>query len=180
MEGVDADGYAEITPELKNQMVDFIQERIIRNLEAIQVLLRTGGYDDICAGLYTYAVEEYGKILFLNDPEHIVNNKIRFRHKKVWRENRDYGFLAHGEKFARVLRDRDFPTFSKLLNEEGDYDPADYDPYDYHADLLADMKARMALFYADFKDKYSIEKPPLIDRHVLERAVNKFLDCMRK
>jgi hypothetical protein len=57
---------AEIKVELRDEMVSYIQNRIIRNVEAIKEFLQIPGYEDICAGLYTYAVEEYGKILFLN------------------------------------------------------------------------------------------------------------------
>lgn len=55
----------EIKIELRDEMVFGIQKRIIHNLEAIKQFLNFQSYDDICAGLYTYAVEEYGKILFL-------------------------------------------------------------------------------------------------------------------
>ena len=53
---------------LRDDMVCFIQKRIIHNLEATKrfLELEEEKYDDICAGIYTYAVEEYGKILFLN------------------------------------------------------------------------------------------------------------------
>jgi hypothetical protein len=66
---VDEDGMNQlaITPELRDEMVRFIKKRIIRNLEASKrfLELKDEDYNDICAGLHTYAVEEYGKMLFL-------------------------------------------------------------------------------------------------------------------
>lgn len=57
----------EIDVGLRDEMICFIQRRIIHNLEATKRFLELGeNYKDICGGIYTYAVEEYGKILFLN------------------------------------------------------------------------------------------------------------------
>ena len=55
----------EIEVELRDKMVSHIKNATIRNLEAIQKFLQIPGYEEICAGLYTYAVEEFGKILYL-------------------------------------------------------------------------------------------------------------------
>jgi len=55
----------EIEVELRDKMVSHIKNATIRNLEAIQKFLQIPGYEEICAGLYTYAVEEYGKLLYL-------------------------------------------------------------------------------------------------------------------
>jgi hypothetical protein len=52
---------------LRNEMVCSIRDRIIDNLQATKRFLELGEtYKEICAGIYTYAIEEYGKILFLN------------------------------------------------------------------------------------------------------------------
>ncbi len=37
----------------------------------------------------------------------------------------------------------------------------------------------MALFYADFRDENSILEPPMVDRPLLEKAVDDFLTRMR-
>ncbi len=46
-------------------------------------------------------------------------------------------------------------------------------------DVIADFKARMALFYADFNDEKTILEPPKVNRRLLEKAVNELLDFMR-
>jgi hypothetical protein len=58
---------------------------------------------------------------------------------------------------------------------EGDFEPNDFELDDFEVGLIADMQARMALFYADFKDQNSILDPPPVDRDVLEKAVDDFL-----
>ena len=61
---------------LRDEMRRFIQDRIIHNLEATKRLLELGeDYKDVCGGIYTYAVEEYGKILFLNNLNPTPENK---------------------------------------------------------------------------------------------------------
>jgi hypothetical protein len=169
----------EITSDLRDEMVRFIQKRIIRSLKATKQFLQLQDHDDICAGLYTYAVEEYGKILFLTSFPASTGNKIKFPYRAYKSSGKWYGFLAHDEKFSRILEDKDFPVSSKLLSK-GDFVPEDFVLGDFYMGLIADMKARMALFYADFKDENSILDPPLIDRSILEKAVNEFLEFMEK
>ena len=71
-----------------------IRKRIIHNLEATQrfLELKEKKYDDICAGVYTYAVEEYGKILFLSalNPTS-TNNQIPIQYT-----DEKEGFLNQG------------------------------------------------------------------------------------
>ena len=80
----DAKGYAteiaQISPDLRDKMILVIRDRIIRNLLAIKQLVVIGGYDDICGGLYTYVVEEYGKILFLKSLPVGNDGKIEFKY----------------------------------------------------------------------------------------------------
>jgi hypothetical protein len=90
---------------LRDEMRRFIQERIIHNLEATKRLLELGeDYKDICAGVYTYAVEEYGKILFLNNlnptPENNNKIKVRYTHDKK-------AFRDHNHKFNLALNDKE-------------------------------------------------------------------------
>jgi hypothetical protein len=64
-ENVKKKDIAEIDVELRDETVFYIQKAILRNLTAIRQFLKIPGYEYICAGLYTYAVEEFGKILYL-------------------------------------------------------------------------------------------------------------------
>jgi hypothetical protein len=44
----------------------------------------------------------------------------------------------------------------------------------FNRDLIADLEARKAVFFADFKDKNSIEMPPSVDRALLKLSINFF------
>jgi hypothetical protein len=164
-----------ITTALRDEMMSTIQMRIIHNLEAIKEFLKIQGYEDVCAGLYTYAIEEYGKILFLKSFSVSAANEITF----PYRRDGAKGFLNHHEKFPRALDDKQLPDSCKTLRE-GDFNADDYEPDDYITEITADFDARMALFYADFKDQDSILEPPPVDRPLLQNAVDDFLTFMRK
>jgi hypothetical protein len=166
-----------ITTALRDEMVSVIKNRIIHNLEAIKELLKVQGYEDVCAGLYTYALEEYGKILFLKDNKHILpadNAKIEFKYrsKKDKNDKKYYGFLAHDDKFSRMIDDNKLQNSCKVLSK-GDFVPNDVVLRDFVVGLIADFEARMALFFADFKDQNTILDLPPVDRGMLENRVFK-------
>jgi hypothetical protein len=89
-----------ITTALRDEMMSTIQMRIIHNLEAIEEFFKIPGYEDVCAGLYTYAIEEYSRILFLNSLPVSAANEITF----PYRPDGPKGFLNHREKFPSVKR----------------------------------------------------------------------------
>jgi hypothetical protein len=169
----------EIDVELRDKMVSHIYNAIIRNIEAIQKFLDIPGYEDICAGLYTYAVEEFGKILYLKSfcLSPAGSNKIKFPYKMKGGK-KGTGFLNHYKKFDLALDV--LPDTCRILRE-GDYISDDYVSDDYVTDLIADFEARKRVFFADFKrdTKISIEEPPKVTKALLEKAVEKFLCCMR-
>jgi hypothetical protein len=70
------------------------------------------------------------------------------------------------------------PDTCKILHK-GSFTNKSFTLVSFNRDLIADLEARKAVFFADFKDKNSIEMPPSVDRALLEKAVDKFLFCMR-
>ena len=103
----------------RDEVVRFIQQRIITNLEALQRFLglNENRFDEICAGIYTYAIEEYGKILFLRNLNPLPspnNNRVR-----VLYTNHKRGFLNHNYKFELALNDNALPNTCKVLRPGG-------------------------------------------------------------
>jgi hypothetical protein len=172
----------EIDVELRDKMVSHIYNAIIRNIEAIQKFLDIPGYEDICAGLYTYAVEEFGKILYLKSfslsPSD--SNKTKFPYKMKGGK-KGTGFLNHYKKFDLALDV--LPDTCKILCEGGGFLASGFLSSGFITDdeLIADFEARKRVFFADFKrdTKISIEEPPKVTKALLEKAVEKFLCCMR-
>lgn len=181
------DGYPvkelEIEVELRDRMVSHIQSSIIHNLEAIKKFLQIPGYEDICAGIYTYAVEEYGKAFYLkglsspsssssspDSSNSSNNNTINLQYKGA--------FLHHPTKFRQALDV--LPDTCKRLYEGGSYTSTSYSFGSFTTDLIANFEARKKIFFADFtQDKKSIEMPPQVDRALLEEAVDTFLSHMK-
>ncbi len=165
---------------LRDDMVRFIQRRIIHNLEATKrfLELKEEEYDDICAGVYTYAIEEYGKILYLSSlsPSPPPDNKITIQYTHY-----DKGFLDHKHKFPLTLNDKDLPASCKVLREGG-FLSSGFLGNGFIIDTPADFEARLSVFYADFNkdDKYSsIQMPSEFKRHLLVKAVDDFLKFVR-
>ena len=103
---------------LRNEMVRTVRDRIIHNLEATKLFLALNEkqYDDICAGIYTYAIEEYGKILFLNSLSPLPppnNNKLKVPYTHL-----NQGFLDHYHKFELALLTRTCLIPAKCCVEE--------------------------------------------------------------
>lgn len=160
---------------LRDEMRHFIKERIIQNLEATKRLLELGeDYIDTCVGIYTYAIEEYGKILFLNrlSLAHEKNNKLKVRYT-----HSNNGFLDHEHKFNLALDDKNLPDSCKVLLKGG-FAASGFESSGFITPTAPNMKTRMSVFYADFDENNnynSILKPPEVKRDLLIKAVDDFL-----
>lgn len=167
---------------LRDEMRRFIKERIIQNLEATKRLLELGeDHIDTCVGIYTYAIEEYGKILFLNGlrPTAEKNNKLRVRYA-----HRNNGFRDHEHKFNLALNDKYLPASCKVLLEDGGLTASGFEASGFITETRTrpDMKTRMSVFYADFdeNDNYkSILKSPEVKRKLFVTAIDAFLQHIR-
>ena len=103
------------------------------------------GDPTVSAGLYTFAVEEYGKYLYLKSIEPI-NGEYRI----------DYldEFLNHRKKFERAISN--LPHECTLIHLGEDEDTRFYEP-DFHEDIVVDFETRQRIFYSDF-DPYFANK----------------------
>lgn len=115
--------------------------RIMTLLDSSEKLLDNGGNDALCAGLYTYAVEEYGKLLFLKKYRP-VSGKVTIRYRDEFRD--------HIKKFSEAITN--LPNECTNLRQ-AIFDPAIFDTEIFDTqEVMADFEARTAIFYSDFKD----------------------------
>jgi AbiV family abortive infection protein len=129
-------------------------------LESAEKFLDNGGEIAICAGLYTYAVEEYGKLLLLNKCKPSGGMvEIRFRD---W-------FRNHTDKFN--IANENLPDECKTLHK-GAFSRA-FRSQDFDTETVADFEARLAIFYSDFTDRGDIKRVPSVDKDLLKKAINK-------
>jgi hypothetical protein len=67
----------EISEDQCRQMMEFIRDGILRKINAVRSMQTIE--KDIAAGLYVYAVEEFGKLLLLRDaPPHNGKRKVKY------------------------------------------------------------------------------------------------------
>lgn len=139
----------------------------VKEEEEVNGIQITEGDPTIPAGLYTFAVEEFGKFLYLNSLEPI-DGKYEI----------DYinEFTNHPKKFEHALSA--LPDECKLINL-GEKEHTEFYEPDYHDDIIADFETRLRIFYSDF-DPYFANKvtktSPPVSVKLLKTATEKLLD----
>src|ERR671911_2822053 len=84
----------EISEDVRKQMMEFVRDGILRKINAVRHMQTID--KEIAAGLYVYAVEEFGKLLLLRDTQSL-NGKRKVKYDK--------GFLDHCRKFTKAFDD---------------------------------------------------------------------------
>ena len=117
----------------------------------------------ISAGLVTYAVEEYGKLLILQSYKP-VNGKVTIEYKKLFR--------SHNEKFKTALGN--LPKKSKAIGKSI-FDPAIFDPAVFDTKPPEpSFESRKSIFYSDLDENDNIKMMPYVDVKPLKRAIERF------
>jgi hypothetical protein len=145
----------------KNMMQETLSG-VIRLLESAEKSLNNDVDVAICAGLYTYAVEEYGKLLLLKNCKP-SSGMVEIRYKD-W-------FRAHRDKFSIAIRN--LPDECKTLHR-GAFSRKNFSPPDFDTETVVDFEARLAIFYSDFTDRGEMKRVPPVDKDLLKKAISKF------
>ena len=155
--------YLTITEDLRNTTIEITLQRILKLLDSAQILLDNGGHLTICAGLYTYAVEEYGKIVLLRKSRKI-DGHVRVKYKE--------GFRKHTTKFRLAVKN--LPNDCKTLRI-GVFDPNIFDRKIFDTEtVIADFKSRMSVFYTNFSESgKDIETVSPVNEKLLRNAITK-------
>jgi hypothetical protein len=162
----DKPSHVDIPENQWKEMMQNILNGIFHKLNAVKNFLTIDM--NIAAGLYIYAVEEFGKLLLLNNV-----NELDGMRRVIYEKE----FLSHTKKFRAAF---DYFQANKyeacLVLSEGDVVPSDVVWSDAIIGLLANTGARLSVFYSDFAyDKnlnVIIETPPAIDLELLQKASN--------
>jgi len=158
----------EISEDVLKQMMGFIRDGILRKINAVRHMQTAD--KDIAAGLYVYAVEEFGKLLLLRDAPSL-NCKRKIKYEK--------GFVNHATKIKKAsdyFRSNNFNVCMILTQgcpgQASDVDDGNWD--NVTVDLAADTEARLSIFYADFVYDHNqnpvVESPPDVEPKMLRRA----------
>ena len=161
----------EITERLWNELKKNTLSGILRLSDSADILLSSNGDVAICAGLYTYAVEEYGKLILLSGCI-LENGKVDINLKQLF-----YGRKSHDFKFEAALNK--LPDECKHIGVDfwAGYFPKGWwgGLFPDERSVVAGFKARLAIFYCDLDDSKKAIKPvPLVGRKSLKTAIEKF------
>ena len=148
------------------EMMQNVLNGIFRKLNAIKSMQNFDMY--IAAGIYIYAVEEFGKLLLLKNA-----NALSGMRRVVYEKE----FLSHPKKFKAAFDYFQANRYDAcLVLSEGDVVISDVVWSDAIIGLLANTGARLSVFYSDFAYDRSlnviIETPPAIDLGLLQKASN--------
>lgn len=143
-------------------------------MRKIQSAKRLVDFDkEVAAGLYSYTVEEFGKLLLVKDAKS-TNNQYEIN------SNWFAGHKAHIAKFTKALDHLEANSHENcyVLNDEGGFDPKSFSWKSFDIGLIPDFEARLSVFYSGFNAKGSndidIIKIPNVDRSMLENAIHEF------
>jgi AbiV family abortive infection protein len=153
----------EVTEDLWKTTIKETRNGVLKLLEDARKLLNCGGNEAICAGLYTYAIEEYGKLLLLKQ-YHPSAGIVKIKYKT--------GFRNHTEKFRIAVKSlpAECTTLKRGIFDTGIFDAKVFDT----EKVVADFEARMAVFYSDFLDSGDgIKAVPQVDKELLGKGIEK-------
>jgi hypothetical protein len=162
-----------ISEDLWIEMMQNVRNGIIRKLNAVREMQSID--KDIAAGIYVYAVEEFGKLLLLREaPLHNGKRKVKYAEE----------FVIHKvktEKAFDYFRNNNFHVCMILAQgcpgqtsdvEEGNWD-------NVIVDLEANTEARLSIFYSDFvydgDQNPFIESLPDAEPEMLRRAIEQLV-----
>jgi hypothetical protein len=158
--------YIDIPEKLWKKMMQHVLDGVFQKLNAVKNMQTIDLY--VAAGIYIYAVEEFGKLLLLKNAN-VLNGIRRVVYEKE--------FLSHTKKFKAAFDYFQANRYdSCLVLSEGDVVPSDVVWSDAIIGLLANTGARLSVFYSDFvydnNQNIIIETPPTIDLDLLQKASN--------
>ena len=120
----------------------------------------------VAGGLYTYAIEEYGKLLILNSYQSIEGKVLL-----------DYSiFTNHDEKFSKAIENlpSECISISKGLFNSKIFDPKIFNT----KGTVATFNARKGIFYTDLDKENKLKMTPHVDAQTLKKAVIKFSEIV--
>ncbi|HJU34752.1 MAG TPA: AbiV family abortive infection protein [Nitrososphaera sp.] len=160
--------------EAKKNTLNGIEKKI----SAAETIVHSQASIDIAASLYTYALEEFGKLLLLrNLPKIKSSNRRNVNYKNE--------FACHDKKFELAfdyLQNANH-GYCLILNDRGSFSPKSSSWRSFDLGLLADFNARLSLLYTDFKYHQGgiiLEVHPSVNKDYLIRAIRELRSAVQE
>ena len=163
-----------ISKEIWNEAKQLIKTGIIKKLSAAKQNIDID--TEIAAGIYIYALEEFGKLLLLKESQ-TVDEKYIIKYRD--------GFRSHDFKFNKAFDYLQNSGFGEciIVNDDGAFTPDAFSCRSFTIELLAQTEARLGIFYVDFtkseNDIYEILKIPTVNPNKLNEAINKLEEIIK-
>jgi hypothetical protein len=157
-----------ISKETWNEAKRLIKNGIIKKLSAAKQNIDID--TEIAAGIYIYALEEFGKLLLLKESQ-TVDGKYIIKYRD--------GFRSHDFKLNKAFDYLQKYGHGKciILNDYGAFTPDAFSWRSFTIGLLAQTEARLGIFYVNFtkseNDTYEILKVPTVNPNKMNEAINK-------
>jgi len=151
----------DITDHQWDEMKCYIEHGITRKLAAARKMVDID--KELSAGIYLYALEEFGKLLVLHKTEQIND---------TYRVNYANKFTNHRKKFKCAAEYLQANGYGDCLVLGGGFDPGGYDPKGFIIAMLADFNSRLSIFYADFDKGGNVLDLPTVDPEALQKAID--------
>ena len=141
-------------------------------LESVQILLDKHIEENkqmnleqpfVAAGLYTFAIEEYGKFLILSSITE-QNGMFRIKYKDEFRE--------HTKKFKKALENI---SDECILLNSGGFTNTGFTNTGFDTKVIADFNTRLGIFYSDFDDTQKVQVLPQVNSDLLSNAIIAFM-----
>lgn len=163
---------AHISNELWMELIKTTHQGIIQKINTCKRFYGDDEHILVVAGLYTYAIEEFGKLLSLLQCRQLKNSTKReviyagefANHEKKFKRATEHLKNHHHEK-ALLLNQSSFTTTS-FTGESFTLE-----------DVVANMVARLAIFFSDLDENngnYAITKTPIVSSRKLKESVAEF------
>jgi hypothetical protein len=145
------------------QMKQNIRDGILRKIKAVRHMQTID--IDIAAGLYVYAVEEFGKLLLLRKAP-LLNGKRNVTYRDE--------FVYHSPKFREAFNYFQTNGLDACMVLASNFEPNDVVLNDVYIRQLANTEARLSIFYSDFaydnNQNIIVERPPDVDSYLVPKA----------
>ena len=139
-----------ISKETWNEAKRLIKNGIIKKLSTAKQNIDID--TEIAAGIYIYALEEFGKLLLLKESL-IVDGKYIIKYRD--------GFRSHEFKFNKAFNYLQNNGYGKciILNDDDDgaFTPDAFSWRSFTIGLVAQTEARLGMFYVDFTNLRQIK-----------------------
>lgn len=153
-----------VTEQQRQTLIVVARETAHQNLQVCDEMLKSNIFQPIstptfriCLALYTFALEEYGKILWLGSLP-VQNSRISI--------NRDT-FESHDNKFKMALSSRQLPAACKNIHTS--FIGTGGKPI--AKKTVPDLDTRMKILYSNVDDNGNPERYPKINKKKLQRAI---------